>query len=128
LGSKQNGGRIGYFARPDVQPAFAAAAFALKNVGDVSEPVLTNFGWHVIRLDGRRAAQLRPFDEVREQILADLKQKYVAEHRDAALAAIGNDPAVKPNTEALEALYIRPPDDAELRRLMSGSTPSPSPR
>jgi peptidyl-prolyl cis-trans isomerase C len=121
--AKQNGGRLGFFARSDVHPAFANAAFALKKVGDVSEPVLTSFGWHLIRLDGRRASSLRPFEEVRDLVLAELKQQYMNERRDAMLNAIGNDPAVKPNIQALDSLYIRPTDESALRRAMPASTP-----
>ena len=43
-----NNGHLGWFSRGDMDPAFANAAFALSNPGDVSEPVLSSFGWHVI--------------------------------------------------------------------------------
>lgn len=122
--ARQNSGRLGFLARSEVHPAFANAAFALKKVGDVSDPVQTSFGWHLIRLDGRRASSLRPFEEVRDLLLAELKQQYVNERRDAALGAIGSDPAVKPNIQALEALYLRPPDEATVRRAMPASTPA----
>ena len=53
-------------------PEFADAAFALKEPGDISEPVKSPFGWHIIRLEGRTPAQLTPFDEVKGQILQEL--------------------------------------------------------
>ena len=53
--AERNNGKLDWFTREQVDPSFAAAAFALKNTNDVSEPVLSGFGWHHIRLDGRRA-------------------------------------------------------------------------
>jgi peptidyl-prolyl cis-trans isomerase C len=90
-------------------------------VGDVSEPVLTSFGWHLMKLDGKRPAGEKRFEEVREQILLELKQKYVNERRDAAFAAVGRDPSTKANDQALEALYQRPPDVDTLRRAPAAS-------
>jgi len=74
----------------------------------VSEPVSTPFGWHLIRLDGRRPARELSFDEAKPQILADLRTQYIAERRDAALNAIRNDPAIKANQAAIDALVQRP--------------------
>ncbi len=124
--AKQNGGSIGFFTRSEVHPAFGAAAFALKSVGDVSEPVLTSFGWHLIKLEARRPSAEKSFDQVREQILLELKQKYVNDRRDTLLGAVGSDPAVKPNAGALEALYQRAPDADTLRRALPDGAPASS--
>ncbi len=51
--SKDNGGDLNYFTRDRMEKPFSDAAFALK-VGEISEPVLTKFGWHVIKLEDRR--------------------------------------------------------------------------
>jgi peptidyl-prolyl cis-trans isomerase D len=50
-GSAENGGSLGEFGRGQMVPEFEQAAFALQP-GEISEPVKTDFGWHVIRLDG----------------------------------------------------------------------------
>lgn len=64
-GSKDDGGDLGWFSQEEMVPEFAEAAFALEP-GEVSEPVQTDFGWHVIKVEGKRD---KPgFDEVREQI------------------------------------------------------------
>ncbi len=57
-GSKDNGGELGWFRRGEMVPAFEDAAFRLA-VNEISEPVKTPFGFHVIRLDRRRSGEIR---------------------------------------------------------------------
>ena len=103
----QNAGRLDWFVATEMDPAFAAAAFALAKDGDVSEPVQSRFGWHLIRLDGKRPAGQRSFDEVKDTIVDELRQKYVTAQREAAVAALSG-PDVKVNQPAIEALYTPP--------------------
>jgi peptidyl-prolyl cis-trans isomerase C len=117
-GTKARGGHIGWFSAKQMDPAFSKAAFALKNIGDVSPPVLSRFGSHVIRLDGRRPQQQRSFDEVKDELIADLRQAYVAGQRALKIDAIRNDPGIKVNQPALDALIVPLPDSARLRQLM----------
>jgi peptidyl-prolyl cis-trans isomerase C len=106
--AKQNAGKLGWFARAEMDPAFATAAFALKQKGEVSEPVLSSFGWHIIRLEDRRAAAPRPYEDVRDVIMGELRKKYVDEQREAAIAAVRDAPGVTLNQGAIEALFTRP--------------------
>ncbi|MGH1419341.1 MAG: peptidylprolyl isomerase [Hyphomicrobiaceae bacterium] len=66
-GSKDNGGMLGYFSRGQMVPEFEKTAFSLKK-GEVSEPVKSKFGWHLIKLEDRRTKPLPTFEEVKEQI------------------------------------------------------------
>jgi peptidyl-prolyl cis-trans isomerase C len=120
-GSKTGGGHLNWFFAKQMDPAFATAAFDLKNVGDMSPPVLSRFGYHLIRLDGRRPARVQTFDEVKDQLMADLRQSYVNGQRDLKVAAIRNDPALKLNQPALNALIVPMPESTELRRLLQES-------
>lgn len=61
------GGDLGWFGRGRMAPEFEEVAFALE-VDETSEIVQTSFGLHLIRLDGNRPEQVRPFDEVRAQL------------------------------------------------------------
>ena len=99
-----NGGHIDYFDKAQMDPAFADAAFALKNVGDVSEPIRSSFGYHVIRLEGRHPAALRSFDQVKESILSGERAKFIDDQREAALAPLRSDTATKVNDAAIDAL------------------------
>jgi len=107
--------------RTRLRTAEDMAAFALKNTGDVSEPVQSQFGWHVIRLDGRRPATIRTFDEARETIMAELRKRYIDEKREQAVAAIRRDPKTQVNREAVDALTPRVDVEAAKRAL--GMTP-----
>jgi peptidyl-prolyl cis-trans isomerase D len=62
-GSKDSGGELGWFSRGRMVKEFEDAAFALK-VGEISHPVKSQYGYHVIRLEGRHPAGEKTFDEV----------------------------------------------------------------
>ena len=67
-GSKDQGGDLGYFSKGQMVPQFEEAAFKLQK-GEVSQPFQTQFGWHIIKVDDRRAGQVVPFDSVKERIV-----------------------------------------------------------
>jgi len=84
----REGGDLGFFRRGDMVPEFAEAAFALQ-AGQVSAaPVRSPFGWHVIKVEERRAAAAPPFEEVadalRQQLLQAEVQAAVERARTAA--------------------------------------------
>jgi peptidyl-prolyl cis-trans isomerase C len=100
----RNGGHLDYFDKAQMDPAFSDAAFALRKVGDLSAPVHSSFGYHLIRLDGRHPATVRSFDQVKESILTSERAKFVYEQREAQLGVIKNDPSTKVNDAAITAL------------------------
>jgi peptidyl-prolyl cis-trans isomerase C len=102
--AKTNGGDLGWFAARQMDSAFSAAAFALKKPGEISEPVLSAYGYHIIRFEARKPAQLPPYDVVREAILADVKREYINTAKKAASEAIFRDPTLQWNQPALDAL------------------------
>ncbi len=73
-GSGQIGGDLGFFAKERMVPEFADAAFKLE-VGGLSAPVKSQFGWHVIKVDEKRTKPLPPLEEVRDQIAQYLERK-----------------------------------------------------
>lgn len=71
--SKQNGGDIGYVAANEVVPEFGAAVQKLK-MGELSKPVQSTFGWHIIKLIGTRKAGQQKLSSVKDQIRMTIEQ------------------------------------------------------
>lgn len=73
-GSAEKGGDLGFFARGAMVKPFEDAAFGLAKEGDMSDVVQSDFGFHIIRLSGIKAEKARAFDEVKAEILGELKR------------------------------------------------------
>jgi peptidyl-prolyl cis-trans isomerase D len=76
--SAEDGGSLGWAGRGDYPEPFEEALFALEK-GQVSEPVRTEFGYHLIRLDDVRAGSQQPFEEVREELSEELRRQKAAD-------------------------------------------------
>jgi peptidyl-prolyl cis-trans isomerase C len=77
--SGPNGGDLGYFAADAMVQPFSDAAFAMQ-AGDISSaPVQTEFGWHLIKVEDRRATPQPGFEEMRDQISQELTQAVATE-------------------------------------------------
>lgn len=73
-GSAASGGDLGFFGKGLMDPAFEDTAFAMKE-GEVSEPVKTSFGYHIIKLDKIRPGSIKPFEKVRDEIISIYQQQ-----------------------------------------------------
>ena len=71
--SSHTGGDLGYFARGQMVKTFEDAAFALEP-GQISDPIKSEFGWHVIKVEDKRNRPVPSFEEVKDQITASLIQ------------------------------------------------------
>ncbi|HXW50688.1 MAG TPA: peptidylprolyl isomerase [Candidatus Acidoferrales bacterium] len=76
-GSKAQGGELGWFSATQMVAPFAQAAFAL-NVGQISQPVNTPFGWHIIQVEGKRPAHQASLAEVEPKIRDSLVEQQEA--------------------------------------------------
>lgn len=85
---KTNGGDLGYFGPGQMVPEFESAANALEVGAYSKEPVQSQFGWHIIKLEDKRAKQPPAFEQVKEQVKSLLiRDKYFALVKAARAAA-----------------------------------------
>ncbi len=97
-----DGGDLGWFTKDRMVPEFADAAFKLQP-GQVSEPVKSQFGWHIIKVEGRRMKTFPPFDQVKDQAAHYVAQKAQSDliaslHQGAKIERMDEDqkPAAAP--------------------------------
>ncbi|SFO94390.1 peptidylprolyl isomerase [Tranquillimonas alkanivorans] len=100
--SGPNGGELGWFGPGMMVAPFEQAVMDLE-AGEISEPVQTQFGWHVIKLNETRQQDAPPLDEVRAEIVAELQQEAV----QAAVAEATQTAEVERTEEQIDPALIR---------------------
>lgn len=103
--SAEQGGDLGYFERDEVVEDFGDAAFALRPGEVTPNPVRTQFGWHVIKVEDRRTAPAPTFEESRDKLVAAAAPKIaeteVSRLREMAeIVTFGLDGAEMPRTSS----------------------------
>jgi peptidyl-prolyl cis-trans isomerase C len=104
---KMNKGDLGFFAAGDMVKPFSDTAFALKEPGQVSEPVETSFGFHIIKLIEKKEGYKKPFESVRQDIIKGLQAEYLDNVKREYLNAIREDKGITADTEAILGLQLK---------------------
>lgn len=103
-GSARNGGEMRAFTLNQMVPEFEKAAFELKKIGEISAPVKTDFGWHIIKLLEKEP--LKPFDDIKAEIKQKIsKDARAQKSRKVVLARLKEEYNLKENPTELKDFY-----------------------
>lgn len=101
----QNGGDIGYFPKGQIMPDFDNACSNLK-VGGISGVVRTKLGYHVIKLTDRRDPELRPIDQIKDDIRMKVREEKRNNFLEGLLSKLRKETPVEINKKALSASSV----------------------
>jgi peptidyl-prolyl cis-trans isomerase C len=120
-GFKQNGGKLGVMAAADLDAAIGQVVARLK-IGEVSEPILTRSGYHIVRVTARTPGRVLPFEDVKESIIEEERGRIVKRVADEKIQALRREPT-RIDAEALKALVREVPRD----QIQKGHQPTAAP-
>lgn len=118
---KGKGGDLNFFAKGQMVPEFDKVAFEMK-VGDVSEPVKTSFGYHIIKVTGKKPAGTMPFDQVKEQLIGYLKNQKQQTAVHGVIEQVRSEAKIQNNLPELKPAPVSPAQGAD-----AGAPPAPAP-
>jgi peptidyl-prolyl cis-trans isomerase C len=105
-GKSMNNGRYPMMKHGQMVKPFEEMAFSLETPGELSEPVNTSYGYHIIRLNKAYPTSVKPFEEVREAAVKQAKQNYLSEYRVLYLRKLLSGPIELPEG-AVDAMARR---------------------
>lgn len=101
-----NQGRFPRMKKGEMVKPFELAAFSLENSGDISEPVETSYGYHIIVMNNNFPPRLEPFEEVQDEAIAEAKERYLTSYRAKYLGRLLSQP-ITFEEGALDAMVRR---------------------
>ena len=104
-GSAANGGELGWFGAGMMVPEFETAVAGMKK-GDISAPVQTQFGWHIIKLNDTRVKAAPTMDEMHDELVQQIKDQRVQDAIAAAMAKAD----VKKDVEGIDKAVLKNED------------------
>jgi len=118
----KNHARMDLVAARDIEKPIADAVLALKAAGEITHPVETRGAFHLVRLERKVPARLRPFAEVKDDIIEDERSKFVGLAADQRIGELKNTPLTKVHEQNIASLFVDI-DRETLERLKRQATP-----
>ncbi|MBM7571446.1 peptidylprolyl isomerase [Aquibacillus albus] len=106
-GSAQNGGQLNYFRAGDMVAEFEDAAYSLE-VGEISEPVQSTHGWHIINVTDKRETEeeIEPFEEIKDDLRRQIANSKISnEDAQAKMQQLIEDAEIDVKIEGLEDIF-----------------------
>lgn len=103
--AESNFGDLGFFSREAMVEPFSDAAFSMKK-GEISKPVKTSFGYHIIHVLEQRKEGILPFDDVKEQLIEEQKKVFKNTKRDELLSKFRSSSDIKVDEKAMKG-FVR---------------------
>ena len=101
---KKNHGQLGKLAKGKLVKEFEEVAFSLKK-GEISKPIKTKFGYHIIKLNKHYPSKDQAFSEVKEKIIAEIKASYVSKRREDYFEKVKTENKMQLNGKEIDS-YI----------------------
>lgn len=108
-GFKRDGGKLGAVSATDIDHRIAAVAFKLKSDGEISQPIETNYGYHLVKRIGFKPSFRRPFEEVKAALIEEEQNRIRADSSIKMLDAWRRSPDTHWNAQAIAALRTEIP-------------------
>lgn len=106
---EKNKGDLGFIVKGTTAKPFEEAAFALKQPGEISPVVKSQFGFHIIRLEERQPPRTQSFEQVKERLVQEIKETHLNKVVQSHLSQIRNAEDIQINREAWQKLKKTPP-------------------
>lgn len=123
-GSAKNGGDLGSFSRGQMVPEFEAAAFSLK-AGEVSKPVKTQYGYHIIKVTDRKEGSAMSFEKVKDMLTQKVTAEKQKEVFDSYLKNLRASNKVEINKEAVAKVASESAPEVQGVKPDQGTIPNP---
>ena len=94
---KVNGGRFPQVKKNDMVKSFEVAAFAMDEPGEISSPVETTYGFHIIRLNRKMPGTVPPFEDIKAQAMRQVREQYLKDYSTRYLKKTLSDPIELPD-------------------------------
>ena len=121
---KRNGGDLGYSSPTSFVPPVAKRVAEMKTKGEISEPIESHQGFHIIRFMDRKPAETKKYEEVKRNLIAEQRELLSKKRSEEVITQIRSSSTVTVHLDKLDALVI--PADQALSKAGAPASPAPA--